>query len=87
MKIGKIIGNVWADRKVKQLQGCRLHVIQPVDSEGKEIERPLVVADPQNLAGTGDWVIYVTSTDASQACDTGFAPLNASVVELVDSID
>jgi ethanolamine utilization protein EutN len=87
VKIGKIIGNVWADRKVKQLQACRLHVIQPIDSDGNEIERPLVVADPQNLAGSGDRVIYVTSTDASQACDTGFTPLNAAVVELVDFID
>ena len=87
MKIGKINGNVWADRKVKQLHGCRLHVIQPINSEGKEIDNPLVVADPQNLAGPGDRIIYVTSTDASQACDTGFAPLNASVVELVDTID
>jgi ethanolamine utilization protein EutN len=87
MKIGKIIGNVWAERKVKQLQACRLHVIQPLDSDGNEIERPLVVADPQRLAGPGDRVIYVTSTDASQACDTGFTPVNAAVVELVDAID
>jgi len=87
MKLGKVIGNVWADRKVPQLQGCRLHIIQPITSEGKKIDQPLVVADPKNIAGSGDIVVYVTSTDAAQAFDTGFAPVNAAVVELVDSID
>ncbi len=87
MKLGRVIGKVWAERKVSQLQGCRLLVIQPLSSDGKKIDRPLVVADPKNIAGPGDLVLYVTSTDASQAFDTGFAPVNASVVELVDSID
>lgn len=86
MKIGKVIGNVWADRKVPQLKGCRLHIVQPIDSEGKKSGIPLVVADPQNLAGSGDRIMYVTSTDATQAFDSGFAPVNASVVELVDFI-
>jgi ethanolamine utilization protein EutN len=87
MKIGKVIGNVWADRKVPQLQGCRLHVVQPINSTYKDIDHPLVIADPQNLAGPGDIIIYVTSTDAVQAFDSVFAPVNACVVELVDSID
>jgi ethanolamine utilization protein EutN len=87
MKIGKVIGKVWADRKVPLLQGCLLHVIQPISSEGQNVGRPLVVADPMNLAGSGDIVVYVTNTDATQAFDNGVAPVNASVVELIDSID
>lgn len=86
MKLGKVIGRVWAERKVKQLQACRLHIVQPVSSHLKKKGHPLVVADPQNIAGPNDIVIYVTSTDATQAFDSGFAPVNASVVELVDSI-
>lgn len=87
MKMGKIIGNVWAVRKVEQLKGCRIHLVQPIDQNQKELGKPLVVADPQNIAGFGDTVVYVTSTDATQAFDSGFAPVNASVVELVDAID
>ena len=87
MKLGKIIGKVWAERKVKELHGCRLHVIQPITSEGKKVDLPLVVADPQNIAGSGDIIVYVTSTDATQAFDSGVAPVNASVVELVDTIE
>ena len=87
MKIGKVIGKVWADRKVESLKGCRLHVIQPLNLHLEKEGKPLVVADPQNLAGSGDIVVYVTSTDATQAFDTGFAPVNAAVVELVDAVE
>ena len=87
MKLGKIIGKVWAEHKVDQLHGCRLHIIQPINSERKKSGKPLVVADPQHIAGQGDVVVYVTSTDATQAFDSGFAPANACVVELVDFID
>ena len=87
MKLGKVIGYVWADRKVSQLHACRLHVVQPIHSSGEKNGTPLVVADPQNIAGSGDCIVYVTSTDATQAFDSGFAPVNAAVVELVDSVD
>jgi len=87
MKVGKVIGKVWADRKTPELKGCLLHVIQPISSTGMNVDRPLVVADPKHLAGPGDVVVYVTNTDAAQAFDTSVAPVNASVVELVDSID
>jgi hypothetical protein len=53
----------------------------------KANDPPLVVADPLNLATGGDTVVYVTSTDATQAFDNGFAPVNASIVELVERMD
>lgn len=86
MKLGKVIGNVWAERKAPQLHACRLHVVQPVTSDFKKKGNVLVVADPQNIAGAGDTIVYVTSTDAVQAFDSADAPVNACVVELVDSI-
>lgn len=86
MKTGKVIGVVWASQKVEELNGCRLYVVQPCNSEGKNIGRPLVVADPQRIGAFDDMVVYVTSTDAAQAFDNGFAPVNASIVQLVDGI-
>ena len=87
MRLGQVTGNFWAENKVEQLHACRFLVVQPVNSNMEPYARVLVVADPQNIAGIGDTVIYVTSADASQAFDSGFAPVNASVVALVDSID
>jgi microcompartment protein CcmK/EutM len=86
MKLGIVTGVVWASRKVKEMEGCRMYIIQPISSEGNITETQLVAADPQSLAAPGDRVIYVTSTDATQAFNNGFAPVNASIVELVDGI-
>ncbi|MFZ0456389.1 MAG: EutN/CcmL family microcompartment protein [Ignavibacteriaceae bacterium] len=86
MKLGKVIGVVWASKKVKEIDGCRMYIIQPVSTEGKNTGNPVVAADPQNIASSGDSVVYVTSTDAVQAFDSGFAPVNASVVALVDEV-
>lgn len=87
MKLGKVIGKVWAEKKVEQLHGCRLHIVQPLTRDLKKTGKILVAADPKNIAGEGDIIVYVTNTDAIHAFDSGFAPVNASVVELVDYID
>lgn len=86
MKLGRVIGTVWASRKAKELEGCCLYVVQPVSSSGIDVDSPLVAADPARLAAPGDTVVYVTSTDATQAFPDGYAPVNASIVELVDRI-
>lgn len=87
MQLGKVIGKVWAVRKADTLKGCRLVLVQPVSSGGAAAGRHLVAADPQNLAGPGDTVVFVTNTDAAQAFESADAPVNASIVELVDLID
>ena len=87
MKLGKVIGRVWATNKVHQLKSCRLFITQPLTSQNENAGNPLVVADPKNLAGIGDRVVYVTNTDATQAFDSGIAPVNAAIVELVDFVD
>lgn len=86
MKLGIVIGVVWASKKVEELNGCRLSVVQPISTNGKNDGNPLVVADPQNIGAVGNRIIYVTSTDAAQAFDSGYAPVNASVVQFVDEI-
>lgn len=85
MKLGNVVGKVWADRKVPQLAGVRLVVVQPSDSAGNPLGTPIVAADPQNIAGSGDRVVVVTSTDAIEAFDRE-VPVNAAIVELVDFV-
>ena len=74
MKIGKVIGSVWATRKAGCLSG---HTFLVVDT-GKE---DLVAAD-QVGAGTGDRVLLVTGTVASRFCME--APIDAAVVAILD---
>lgn len=86
MKIGVVTGVAWASRKVKELEGVRLCVVQPISADGDAVDTPLVVADPDGFGSPGDRVVYVTSADAAEVFPNGYAPVNASIVELVDDI-
>lgn len=74
MKIGKVIGSVWATRKADCLAGQTFLVVK---SEGEE-----VVAADQVGAGPGDRVLLVTGTVASRFCMD--APVDAAVVAILD---
>ena len=74
MKIGKVVGSVWATRKAGCLAG---HTFLVVDT-GRE---DLVAAD-QVGAGVGDRVLLATGTVASRYCMD--APIDAAVVAILD---
>lgn len=75
MKIGKVIGAVWATRKAECLMGQTFLVVR---AEGEEI-----VAADRVGAGKGDLVLLATGTVASRFCMD--APVDAAVVAIVDT--
>ncbi len=74
MKIGKVVGAIWATRKAECLQGQTFLVVQAEDRE--------IVAADQVGAGPGDRVLLATGTVASRYCMD--APVDAAVVAIVD---
>ena len=74
MKLGTVIGSVWATRKAGCLSGQTFLVVDT----GKE---DLVAAD-QVGAGPGDRVLLATGSAAARFCMD--APIDAAVVALVD---
>ncbi len=74
MKLGTVIGSVWATRKAQCLQGQTFLV---VEADGQSI-----VAADQVGAGPGDRVLLATGTVASRYCMD--APVDAAVVAIVD---
>ena len=74
MKIGTVVGSVWATRKAGCLSGQTFLV---VDTEKED----LVAAD-QVGAGPGDRVLLVTGTVAARFCMD--APIDAAVVAILD---
>ena len=74
MRIGKVVGTVWATRKAQCLQGQRFLVVDT----GRE---DLVAAD-QVGAGIGDKVLLTTGTVASRYCMD--APGAAAVGAILD---
>ena len=75
MKVGTVIGSVWATRKAECLQGATFLVVDT----GRE---DLVAAD-QVGAGIGDRVLLATGTVASRYCMD--APIDAAVVAILDA--
>ena len=74
MKIGTVIGAVWATRKAECLGGQTFLVVDT----GRE---DLVAADRVG-AGVGDRVLLATGTVASRYCMD--APIDAAVVAILD---
>ena len=74
MRIGKVVGSIWATRKATCLQGQTFLVVK---AEGEEI-----VAVDQVGAGEGDRVLLATGTVASRYCMD--APVDAAIVAIVD---
>ena len=74
MKVGKVVGSIWATRKAACLQGQTFLV---VETDGQR-----VVAADQVGAGAGDRVLLATGTVASRYCMD--APVDAAVVAIVD---
>ena len=74
MKIGTVIGSIWATRKAACLQGQTFLV---VETDGQQ-----VVAADQVGAGAGDRVLLATGTVASRYCMD--APIDAAVVAILD---
>lgn len=86
MFFAKVIGTVWATRKDEHLQNFKLQFIQPLNAHREHVGDPLVAVDTVG-AGTGETVLYVTAREATIPLPVEMAPVDASIVGIVDHID
>ena len=86
MQLGKIIGNIWATRKYEAVTGYKMLLVQPINSEGKNLGEPIIALDTVG-AGSGEIIYYVTASEAVIPLDVDMAPVDASIVGIVDSIN
>ncbi len=85
MQLGRVIGTVWATRKVQTLTGYRMLIVQPLTHELSEKGRPLVAVDTVSAA-PGQIVYVVKAREASKALEERFNPVDAAIVGIVDEI-
>jgi len=83
--LGRVIGNVWATKKYPPLQNMKLMFVQPINSELENIEEPIVAVDTVG-AGPGEIIYYITASEAVIPLPVDMAPVDASIVGIVDSI-
>lgn len=87
MRIGTVVGNIWATRKEEGLQGLKLLIIQPKNVDGQFSHEQIVAADRIG-AGVGDEVILTMGSAAVRSFSTTtICPIDAIVVGIIDGTD
>ena len=86
MFLGKVIGNVWATRKYEALHGFKLLFVQPINADLENDGEPIIAVDTVG-SGPGEIIYYITASEAVIPLPVDFAPVDASIVGIVDSIN
>lgn len=86
MHLAKVIGTIWATRKVVTLEGAKMQLIQPLSGTLEPSGDPIVAVDTVG-AGPGELVYYVTAREATIPYPKKLAPIDASIVGIVDRVD
>jgi ethanolamine utilization protein EutN len=84
--LGKVIGNIWATRKYSAVESFKFMFVQPINYELKETGEPIIAVDTVG-AGPGEIIIYITASEAVIPLPVDMAPVDASIVGIVDTIN
>jgi ethanolamine utilization protein EutN len=84
--LAQVIGTVVATVKSPGLEGEKLLVVVALDKDGRRKGDPHVACDVAQ-AGPGDRVYCVSAREASHALKEPFAPVDAAIVGIVDTVD
>ena len=88
MFVAKVVGNVWATRKHKLLEGMKLLIVQKMDAiTGKlaEGEEPTMAVDINIGAGIGDVVLIMDEgNSARQILNKKYLPIRTVICGIVD---
>ncbi len=86
MFLGKVIGNIWATKKYAAINNFKLMLVQPINSEQKNDGDPFIAVDTVG-SGPGELIFYITASEAVIPLPVDMAPVDASIVGIVDSIN
>lgn len=86
MYFARVIGTVWATQKDENLTGFKLQIVQPLNVAREIVGDPIVAVDTVG-AGPGEIVFYITAREATIPLPVEMAPVDASIVGIIDRID
>ena len=86
MKLGRVIGRVWATAKDETLEGRKILLVRPIDIEGNSKGEAYLAIDSVD-AGAGEQVIVVDEgNSAGQVLGVPQPPIRTVVVGVVDEV-
>lgn len=86
MYLGKVIGTIWSTRKYDTVTGYKMQFVQPINGELQKLGEPIIALDTVG-AGPGEIIYYVTASEAVIPLDVDMAPVDASIVGIVDYVN
>lgn len=86
MILARVVGTVVATRKDPRLEGKKLLILKPVTPDGKD-EAGYVISVDTVSAGYKETVIAVSGSSARMAEGCKDAPVDSSIIGIVDDID
>ncbi|MBN1559518.1 EutN/CcmL family microcompartment protein [candidate division KSB1 bacterium] len=86
MRLGRVIGKVWATVKDEQLDAVKLAIIEVIDEKGRASGTIFVAADTIG-SRDGDIVFWVGGGEATRPFPDRNIPSDVTIVGLVDSLD
>jgi ethanolamine utilization protein EutN len=86
MFLARVIGTIWSTIKDKNLEGYKIQIIQPLNAKGERAGGPIMAVDTIG-AGPGETVMYITAREAVIPMMVKEAPVDASIVGIVERID
>lgn len=85
MKIGKVIGNLWATRKFENLSGEKFLIVKILEKENV-FKNELFVACDRIGAGNGDLVL-LTEGSSARKIGSDNIPIDCAVIGIIDSME
>ncbi|MEQ2466063.1 EutN/CcmL family microcompartment protein [Niallia sp. JL1B1071] len=86
MHIGKVVGNVVSTKKEETLTGFKLMIVELINHKNEGIHKELVAVDLVG-AGRGEYVLVATGSSARVASGQKDAPIDATIVGIVDTFE
>ncbi len=80
---GKVVGNIVSTNKFDSLRGFKLLEVQLME-RGELTDKYIIAVDKTISAGIGEEVLIVTGSSARVAVGDQTAPVDATVVGIVD---
>jgi len=86
MTLGRVVGTVVSTMKIKDLEGYKLLLVQPLDAQGNPKGKCAIALDTAQ-AGVGDTVMYIDEGNSSrQILGKPLAAVRTTIFAIVDEI-